>query len=157
MSFCANCGRQRSGTARFCSGCGAEYSDSPDEAAGAATSSAPGDPGTQPADVTHLEGPPAGVTRMDLHPEAAQAAYTDPPAAEPDPFADWYSPKAQGGGAAGAAGYAAGGQWPPTQTVGARRRRRRGTRRPRSTPAGPASAGFPARSVRGRHPRAAAA
>jgi hypothetical protein len=118
MSFCANCGRQRSGTARFCGGCGAEYSDSPDEAAGAATSSAPGDPGTQPADVTHLEGPPAGVTRLDLHPEAGQAAHTDPPAAEPDPFANWYSPAAQDGGAPGAAGYPAGGQWQPTQTVG---------------------------------------
>jgi hypothetical protein len=48
---------------------------------------------------------------MDLDPAAP-----DPAPAEPDPFADWYSPQASAA-AAGAAGYGAEGQWQPTETV----------------------------------------
>jgi hypothetical protein len=116
MSFCATCGRQRNGTAQFCGGCGTEFSDPPDAPAASVTSAAPGDGRTQPANITHLEGLPAGVTRMDLDPAAPGAVHPDPAPAEPDPFADWYSPPASAA-AAGAAGYGAEGQWQPTETV----------------------------------------
>ncbi len=65
MSFCATCGRQRNGTARFCAGCGAEFTEPPPaaengsarrgarrRAISARTRADDGPPG-----------PPAGVTR----------------------------------------------------------------------------------------------
>jgi len=94
MSFCANCGRQRNGTARFCDNCGTEFSD---------PAAIPGDHGA----------PSRDVTRTDITPDATR---TDSPAAEPDPFASWYQPRAQGG-TSGAAGGAADDNWQPTQTV----------------------------------------
>ncbi len=92
-SYCATCGRQRNGTARFCDGCGAEFTD-----ASAA-------PGAQEA--------AAGATRAD---PAFDPTRTDQPAAPPDPFASWYQPQ-QPGGARGAVPDDADGTWQPTQTV----------------------------------------
>jgi hypothetical protein len=92
MSFCANCGRPRDGDARFCGGCGTEFSDTADDQA----------PAT--ADPTRTD-MPAGTTR------AAD------PDARPDPFASWYQP--QPPPAAGGPPDAPGEQWQPTQTVGA--------------------------------------
>jgi len=70
MSFCASCGRQRSGTARFCGTCGAEFSDPP---------AASDDQGSSPADVAPLP----DLTRI------------QPPADQPDPFASWYQQQPQ--------------------------------------------------------------
>ena len=45
MNFCAKCGRERSGDARFCGGCGTELAAAPAAAATAPTDdSAGGDP-----------------------------------------------------------------------------------------------------------------
>jgi hypothetical protein len=142
MSFCASCGRQRSGTARFCGGCGAEFKDPADTFATSASSSAPDDQGTRPADAVVPDGPTPDMTRMDLHPEAPEAALTGPPA-EPDPFADWYSPRAGGDGAAEAAGYGAGAQWPQTQTVGGTPTQAPGYPPSAFNPAPPPPPGFP--------------
>jgi hypothetical protein len=97
MSFCANCGRQHSGTARFCPTCGAEFSDAQ---AGAA----------EGAGSTELAGPaqPADVTRRDAVAGDTHIEGPGPRPGQPDPFASWY----QGGPAA------AGGWQQPTQTVG---------------------------------------
>ena len=73
MSFCASCGRQRSGTARFCGTCGTEFSDSP---------AAPDDQESPPADAASLN-PLPDLTRI------------QPPADQPDPFASWYQQKPQ--------------------------------------------------------------
>jgi len=91
MSFCAKCGRRRDGDARYCGGCGAEFSDSADE----------------------QEAAPAGATRTDL---PADVTRTDAPDAAPDPFASWYqpqTPRVPPGGLPDGAGE----QWQPTQTV----------------------------------------
>ena len=89
MSFCASCGRQRSGTARFCGGCGAEFSDSTDS------------PDAQ-------EAPSHDATSLDLDPGVTRV---EPPAAQTDPFASWYQQEAppvrQGADT----------NWQPTQTV----------------------------------------
>ncbi|HEX9042066.1 MAG TPA: hypothetical protein VF838_13720 [Trebonia sp.] len=92
-SYCATCGRQRNGTARFCDGCGAEFTDA---------SPAPGDRGAV-----------AGAAPAD---PAFDATRTDQPAAQPDPFASWYQPQ-QPGGPRGAVPDDADGTWQPTQTV----------------------------------------
>jgi hypothetical protein len=68
MSFCASCGRQRSGTSRFCGGCGAEFSD---EAAAPDAQAAAGH------DATLLAVDPKGT-------------HVDPPGPRTDPFASWY-------------------------------------------------------------------
>ena len=91
MSFCASCGRQRSGTARFCGTCGTEFSDSP---------AAPDDQESPPAD-------PAG---LDVLPDLTRI---QPPADQPDPFASWYQQKPQ------AVGNEKETTWQPTQTVSA--------------------------------------
>jgi hypothetical protein len=89
MSFCASCGRQRSGTARFCGGCGAEFTDSTDG------------PDAQ-------EAPSHDATSLDLDPGVTRV---EPPAAQTDPFASWYQqqapPVSQGAET----------NWQPTQTV----------------------------------------
>jgi hypothetical protein len=85
MSFCATCGRQRNGTARFCGTCGTEFSDPP---AATADQGPPPEDAAQPA-------PPEGVTRMDMIPEVTGV---EPPAAEPGPIGSWYQPEAQGTG-----------------------------------------------------------
>ncbi len=68
MSFCASCGRQRNGTARFCAGCGTEFSE------------------TSPAG----QAGPEGATRTDVPADVTRA---DPP----DPFAAWYASPEQAG------------------------------------------------------------
>lgn len=98
MSFCASCGRQRNGTARFCGACGAEFTDAP----AAPDNREPGPPDAAQAD------PAGGVTRMDTVPGAARS---EPPAAQPDPFASWYQQGPQGTGSQ------AENDWQPTQTV----------------------------------------
>jgi hypothetical protein len=99
-SYCATCGRQRTGTERFCDGCRAEFTDARDGQE-AATSDQP------------HPGPPADATRAD---PVFGAARRDQPAAEPDPFAGWYQPQ-RPGGAQGSAPANADGTWQPTQTV----------------------------------------
>lgn len=93
-SFCATCGRSRSGTAQFCDGCGAEFTDPP---------AASEDRGAPP-DATRAD-PAFGATRLDL------------PGSEPDPFASWYQPE-RPGGMPGVAPRGADETWEPTQTVG---------------------------------------
>ena len=99
-SYCATCGRQRTGTERFCDGCGAEFTDARDGQE-AATADQP------------RPGPPADATRAD---PVFGAARRDQPAAEPDPFAGWYQPQ-RPGGSQGPAPADADGTWQPTQTV----------------------------------------
>jgi hypothetical protein len=94
MSFCASCGRQRNGTARFCGDCGAEFSDSP---------ASPDDQGPPAADVAPRDAP-RDATRMDMVPEVA-------PVEPADPFASWYQREPQGGRDDADA------TWQPTQTV----------------------------------------
>lgn len=98
MSFCASCGRQRNETARFCDGCGAEFSDSP-SAADEQASSAP--------DAAE-EAPPSDATRMDVTPEVTRI---EPPAPATDPFAGWYQQEPPG------VRNDADQTWQPTQTV----------------------------------------
>jgi cell division septation protein DedD len=76
MSFCASCGRQRNGTARFCGGCGAEFSDS---LAGSGDQESPAAPA--PHD------PPRDAARMDAIPDLTRV---EPPTVPPDTFASWY-------------------------------------------------------------------
>jgi hypothetical protein len=99
-SYCATCGRQRTGAERFCDGCGAEFTDARDGQE-AATADQP------------RPGPPADATRAD---PVFGAAGRDQPAAEPDPFAGWYQPQ-RPGGSQGPAPADADGTWQPTQTV----------------------------------------
>jgi hypothetical protein len=101
MSFCAGCGRPRNETARFCGSCGTEFTDS----------AAPDDQETSAQD-DGRSGPPEGVTRTDVVPEAGRA---EPPA-EPDPFASWYQPEARAA-AQQADAQQADAHWQPTQTV----------------------------------------
>lgn len=99
MSFCASCGRQRVGTAPFCAGCGAQFTDPPE------------------AQTPQAQQPPAeGTPGADA--PLASPAYLDPvvtraepSAGQTDPFASWYqqeAPPAQEGAEPG---------WQPTQTV----------------------------------------
>jgi hypothetical protein len=98
MSFCASCGRQRNETARFCDGCGAEFSDSPSAA----------DDQASPAADTASPAPPSDATRMDMTPEVTRV---EPPAPAADPFAGWYQQEPQG------VRNGADSTWQPTQTV----------------------------------------
>lgn len=93
MSFCASCGRQRNGTARFCGGCGAEFGDSPAAADNQGSPVSGGTPGD----------PPRDATRMDVMPEVTKV--------EPDPFASWYQRQPQ------ETGNDPNATWEPTQTV----------------------------------------
>lgn len=95
MSFCASCGRQRSGTARFCGGCGAEFSDG---AAASGAPEAPEAPGAVAHDPTLLAVDPAG-TRI------------DPPGQQADLFASWYQQETP------AAGQGPETDWQPAQTA----------------------------------------
>jgi len=113
MSFCANCGRQRTGSARFCGGCGTEFTDAPDDSVGPAESVGPADgaapwaePGAEPAtmaapaDASRWDAPasgsrwdpvtpdpgwapPADATRMDLTPEPTRMDLGPPTAQRP--------------------------------------------------------------------------
>jgi hypothetical protein len=127
MNFCAKCGRERSGDARYCGGCGTEYAAAPAAAATAPTDddSAGGDPQPSatveaqaapapaeeaerwepPADATRAERPP-DVTMIDRPGGAEGARTATQAAAEPDPFAAWFAPDAQA-----APRTEAGGQW----------------------------------------------
>jgi hypothetical protein len=111
MNFCAKCGRERSGDARYCGGCGTEFA-----AASAAAGTPPtddsggGDPQPSPtveaqavpaaaeeslpADATRVERTP-DVTMIDRPRAAEPARAATPAAAEPDPFAAWFAPDAQ--------------------------------------------------------------
>jgi hypothetical protein len=123
MSFCASCGRQRIGTARFCGGCGAEFTDSPD-AAGDQVPAADAEPHDQPRD----------ETRMDVVPEVTRV---EPPTAKTDPFASWYQREPQG------ARNGADSTWQPTQTVQATPTQASGYSSSGFTPANPFSSANP--------------
>ena len=102
MNFCATCGRQRTGDARFCAGCGTEFPTATTAAPGSLLADAPAaDPPveetrletapsdwTAPADATRVERQP-DVTRID--PRGASAAAAPGAPAEPDPFAAWFA------------------------------------------------------------------
>ncbi|HEY0934245.1 MAG TPA: hypothetical protein VGD91_10940, partial [Trebonia sp.] len=94
MSFCAKCGRERNGDARFCGTCGAEFSDS----------AATGDSPAASAGDTLAAGSTADATRIDR------------PAEPSDPFASWYQPQGTPAGGFGAGDTDE--HWQPTQTVG---------------------------------------
>ena len=76
MNFCAKCGRERSGDARYCGGCGTELAAAPAAAAAAPTDddSAGGDPqpsatveaqaAPAPAEEAERWEPPADATRV---------------------------------------------------------------------------------------------
>jgi len=88
MSFCATCGRQRTGTAPFCAGCGARFDDAADAADGRESGpdetrwdtrvELPGGPAASPAPPTQpsapLPPPPTAVP-----PPPGQASYGPPP------------------------------------------------------------------------------
>ena len=116
MNFCAKCGRERPGDARYCGGCGTEFAAAP---AAAATASADddsdgGDPQPSatveaqaapgPAEEAERWEPPADATRVERSPDvtiidrpggADSAPAAAPQPAEPDPFAAWFAPDAQ--------------------------------------------------------------
>jgi hypothetical protein len=124
MNFCAKCGRERSGDARYCGGCGTEL---PAASAAAVTpptdDSGGGDPqpsataeaqaATALAEEPERRDPPAesddwapaaDATRVERQPDATiidrpggagPARAATPAAAEPDPFAAWFAPDAQ--------------------------------------------------------------
>lgn len=108
MSFCATCGRQRTGTARFCGGCGTEFPGPvPAEGEGEREPLA-GDARRPPAEDTAPSGSAGDATRSDVNPGVTQV---EPSAAQTDPFASWYQKDAPAGG------QAADVKWHPTQTV----------------------------------------
>jgi len=115
MSFCASCGRQRSGTARFCGDCGAEFSDPAVETDGA-------------------ESPSHDAARLDVDPGVTRV---EPPAAQTDPFASWYQQEAppvrQGADT----------NWQPTQTVQATPTQAAGHLPPSYPPQAPPPPPFP--------------
>ncbi len=108
MSFCATCGRRRTGDARFCDDCGTAFPAA--EAAGNPGTPPAGQPAAGfpqdaggfppvPADATRVERPP-DATRLERQPDATGAETRDaapvmsataPAAAEPDPFASWFA------------------------------------------------------------------
>jgi len=124
MSFCASCGRQRDETARFCGGCGAEFSD---------TSSATDDQASPAADAAG-EAPPSDATRLDLTPDVTRI---QPPAPATDPFAGWYQQEPQ------AVRNDADSTWQPTQTVQATPAQAAGYGQSGFTPANPFSSANP--------------
>jgi hypothetical protein len=100
MNFCAKCGRERSGDARYCGGCGTEFAaDTVAAGTPPADDSADQDPQptatadwAPPADATRVERQP-DVTMIDRPGGAADSARAATPApAEPDPFAAWFAP-----------------------------------------------------------------
>ena len=126
MNFCAKCGRERSGDARYCGGCGTELA-----AASAAASTPPtddsggGEPQPSPAveaqavTAAGADPLPADATRVERQPDATMidrpraaepARAATPAAAEPDPFAAWFAPDAQA-----APRTEPGGQWQAAQ------------------------------------------
>jgi hypothetical protein len=115
MSFCASCGRQRSGTARFCGDCGAEFTD--------------------PATGTDAEESPShDATRLAVDPAVTRV---EPPAAQTDPFASWYqqeNPPAR---------QDADTNWQPTQTVQATPTQAAGHLQPPYPPQAPPPPYFP--------------
>jgi hypothetical protein len=124
MSFCASCGRQRNGTARFCGGCGAEFSDAP---------SAVDDQASPAADAA-AQAPASDMTRMDVTTEATRI---EPPAPTTDPFAGWYQQEPQ------AVRNDADPTWQPTQTVHAAPAPAAGYGQSGFTPANPFSSANP--------------
>jgi hypothetical protein len=100
MNFCAKCGRERSGDARYCGGCGTEFAADTaaaitpptDDSAGADPQPSATADWAPPADATRIERPP-DVTMIDRPGGAADSARAATPAsAEPDPFAAWFAP-----------------------------------------------------------------
>src|ERR1700722_3779960 len=129
MNFCARGGRDRSGAARYCGGCGTELA-----AASAAAGTPPtddsggGDPQPSPTVEAQAVTPaaadplPADAPRGERQPDAAMIARpraaeparaATPAAAEPDPFAAWFAPDAQAAQAAPRT--EPGGQWQAAQ------------------------------------------
>jgi hypothetical protein len=102
MNFCAKCGRERSGDARYCGGCGTEFAAAPapavtpptDDTAGGVLPPSATAEAQVPADATRIERQP-DVTMIDRPRSAAESARAATPAkAEPDPFAAWFAPDA---------------------------------------------------------------
>jgi hypothetical protein len=116
MNFCATCGRERTGNARYCVGCGIEFPATATTTAGTpladqpaaefpqdaeATQSASAPPVSPQADEPTRRDPPADDTRVERQPDATRidtqgsapgpfpAAPAAPP--EPDPFASWFA------------------------------------------------------------------
>lgn len=98
MSFCATCGRQRNGSARFCGGCGTEFSDPAPARSDQESPSEDAARPSLPVDTTLLDVDP-GVTRV------------EPPAHQTESLTPWYRPEAPG------ASPDADRNWQPTQTV----------------------------------------
>ncbi len=123
MDSCPNCGRQRSGSDRFCRECGAEYPE-------------------RTSDVTRVD-VPAEVTRFDT------PAAPKPETPADDPFASWFAPQAPAAqdnpaappAPAAPSGWQApggsSGQWQPTETLRAGSTRQGGGYQPPAQP-GPA-------------------
>lgn len=113
MSFCTKCGRQRNGAARFCGGCGTEFTDPVpvpiDQEPPAADAPPPGDAASDAASDATPPGPAADATRLDMDPGVTRV---EPPAAAADPFPSWYrqEPPAAGRQEDDMA-------WQPTQTA----------------------------------------
>jgi hypothetical protein len=98
MGFCTKCGRPRTGSEQFCTGCGAQFSDSADATSPAAQ---PGEPA--PADSSSPEPSPAPAPETIVEPEPAAETTVEPlapaestiePARSADEPPDWAAPQA---------------------------------------------------------------
>ena len=133
MNFCAKCGRERSGDARYCGGCGTEFAAAAAAAAPTGDDSAGGDPqrsatveaqaGPTPAGEAERWEPPADATRVERTPDVTMidrpgGAAATPAASEPDPFAAWFAPDAKAAPRTEPAGqWQAGEPWQAADTV----------------------------------------
>lgn len=97
MSYCATCGRPRTGTEAFCTGCGASFGDAPGDAAPAPAAGAPDTPVTR-LDIPGMRPEDVGGTRRDL--PAMPAHWTAPPAGTQPPPAGPLPPSPRRGGTA---------------------------------------------------------
>jgi hypothetical protein len=92
MGFCSKCGRQRTGTGEFCTGCGAQFGDAPDSST---TNPTPADSSTAeppPAPETFVEPAPASETTVEPVAPAQTPVAPVPSAGEPP---DWAAPQAE--------------------------------------------------------------
>jgi hypothetical protein len=160
MNFCAKCGRERSGDARYCGGCGTEFAAA-SAAAGTPPTDDPGGGDPQPSPTVEAqavtpaaaEPPPADATRVERRPDvtmidrpraAEPAPAATPAAAEPDPFAAWFAPDAQAAPRTEPAGqWQAAQPWQSADTVYAGSGQRPAAYPPPSPSPSPSGPGYP--------------
>jgi hypothetical protein len=99
MGFCTKCGRERTGPARFCTGCGAQFGDANDAtplvAEPAGQPAPPAETTAAPAPVAETTAAPAPVAETTVEPSWPVQDTTD--AAQPVTVQDFAPPPAPGG------------------------------------------------------------